>query len=72
MRFGIGKTSLIILTGLLICFSSAACSQTKENKMDKVQEYTEKARELRIKGDSQGALREQLKAVEANPDMMTR
>jgi tetratricopeptide (TPR) repeat protein len=68
MRFGTGKKYLILLTALLIFFSSA-CSQVKEeNKVDKVQEYTEKAREFRIKGDSQSALKEQLKAVEVNPN----
>jgi tetratricopeptide (TPR) repeat protein len=68
MRFGTGNKGLIILTALLIFFSSA-CSQVKEeNKVDKVQEHTEKAREFRIKGDSQSALMEQLKAVEANPN----
>jgi tetratricopeptide (TPR) repeat protein len=70
MLSGTGNKVLIVLTALLIFFSSA-CSQVKteeETKMDKVQEYTEKAREFRIKGDSQSALMEQLKAVEANPN----
>jgi tetratricopeptide (TPR) repeat protein len=68
MLFGTGNKGLIILVTLLIFFSSA-CSQVKEeNKVDKVQEHTEKAREFRIKGDSQNALKEQLKAVEANPN----
>jgi tetratricopeptide (TPR) repeat protein len=68
MLSGTGRKGLILLTALLIFFSSA-CSQVKEEtKMDKVQEYTEKAREFRIKGDSQNALKEQLKAVEANPN----
>jgi tetratricopeptide (TPR) repeat protein len=70
MLSGTGNKGLIILTALLIFFSSA-CSQVKvkeETKMDKVQEYTEKAREFRMKGDSQSALKEQLKAVEVNPN----
>jgi tetratricopeptide (TPR) repeat protein len=68
MLSGTGRKGLILLIALLIFFSSA-CSQVKEEtKMDKVQEYTEKAREFRIKGDSQNALKEQLKAVEANPN----
>jgi tetratricopeptide (TPR) repeat protein len=67
MRFGTGNKGLIMLVALPIFFGNA-CSQVKEeNKVDKVQEYTEKAREFRIKGDSQNALKEQLKAVEANP-----
>jgi tetratricopeptide (TPR) repeat protein len=70
MLFGTGNKGLIMLIALLIFFSNA-CSQVKlkeENEMDKVQEYTERAREFRIKGDSQNALKEQLKAVEANPN----
>jgi Tfp pilus assembly protein PilF len=68
MRFGIGKEHLILLTALLIFFSSA-CSQIKEeNKMDRIQEYTEKAKQLRMKGDSKSALKEQLKAIEIDPN----
>ncbi len=66
MRFGIGKKYLVLFTALLIFFSSA-CSQVSKNKMDRIQEYTEKAKKLRMKGDSQSALKEQLKAVEIDP-----
>jgi Tfp pilus assembly protein PilF len=67
MRFGTGRKSLIVLTALLIFFSSA-CSQVSKNKIEKIQEYTEKAKQLRMKGDSKSALKEQLKAIEIDPN----
>jgi len=69
MHFGAeNKRSLFIALIIFWAFFGSACGQTQEQKMKQIQEHTEKARNFRIKGDFQAALREQLKAVELNPD----
>lgn len=72
MRFGIGrKTAFVVIIALLTIVSSA-CAQSKEQsseaKMKEIEAQIEKARNLRFKGDNEGALREQLKAVELDPN----
>jgi tetratricopeptide (TPR) repeat protein len=67
MLFGIGDKGLIMLIALLIFFGNA-CSQTKEEKMKSAKEHSDKALELRYKGDIKGAIQEQLKAIESNQD----
>lgn len=68
MRFGADRKLFIVVAMALLTVVSSACAQSKEQskeaKMKEIQAQVEKARDLRFKGDNEGALREQLKAVE--------
>jgi Tfp pilus assembly protein PilF len=68
MRFGIGKKYLILLTALLIFFSSA-CSQVSEKKdMNIVEDKIKKANEYRLKGELEKAVKKVQEAVELSPN----
>jgi tetratricopeptide (TPR) repeat protein len=62
MLSGTGNKGLIILTALLILFSSA-CSQSKEEKMKLAEEHHKKALEFVFNGNAKSAIKEQLEAI---------
>jgi tetratricopeptide (TPR) repeat protein len=62
MLSGTGNKTLIILTALMIFFSSA-CSQTKEEKMKLAEEHHKKALEFVFNGNVKNAIKEQLEAI---------
>ncbi len=65
MRFGAeNRTTLVLLIALLLNLVTCACSQTKGGKLELAKQHKEKALNLRYEGDIQGAIKEQLKAVE--------
>jgi Tfp pilus assembly protein PilF len=68
MRFGTDNKGLILLTALLIFFSSA-CSQVSEKKdMNIVEDKIKKANEYRLKGELEKAVKEIQEAVEISPN----
>lgn len=71
MRFGISKyraKALCIMLGLIINLSTASCAQSQAAKFAESQQLQEKSNTLRLQGDLDGALTEQLKAVAITPD----
>ena len=53
---------------LCFCFFSIACGQSEREKQRLVTEYEKKAYDLRMQGKNEEGLKEQLKAVELNPN----
>lgn len=60
----IGNIKILFL--LVLLFMTNACGQSEEEKLKLSYEHEDKALELRLKGDLQGAIKEQLKAIEIN------
>lgn len=52
---------------MVICLLNMACAQSAKQNIDESYKYEDKALELRKKGDLQGAIQEQQKAIELNP-----
>jgi tetratricopeptide (TPR) repeat protein len=67
MLSGTGNKGLIILTALLIFFSSA-CSQTKEEKMKLAKQHHQKALEFVFNGNVKSAIQEQLEAIKLDSE----
>ncbi len=64
MRIGTLKLSSLVLLCFLLFIN--ACAQNAEEKLKLSYQHEDKALELRKKGDIQGAIKEQLKAIELN------
>lgn len=69
MRFGVeSKRMFLVLVVALFVMLGNACAQTKEEKMKQIKEHEEKARQFRYQGNLEGAVKEQQKAVDIDPN----
>ena len=66
MLFGINKLKLTIL--LMLIVSLTACAQSDEARLKQSQQHQEKSNELRLQGNLEAAITEQLKAIEITPN----
>ncbi len=69
MRSGVNnKIKIVFLILMLISFSNFSCAQSEEAKSEQSRQHQRKSNELRLQKDLDGALIEQLKAVEITPN----
>lgn len=68
MLFGINKNKFTFLLILIISISLTACAQNDKAELEKSQQHQEKSNELRLQGNLEAAITEQLKAVELTPN----
>lgn len=70
MLFGINNWRSMTLNFLLglICLNIMACAQSEQAKSEQSQQHQERSNELRLQGNLEGAITEQLKAIEITPN----
>lgn len=69
MHFGVNnKVKIIFFLLMLVGFGSVSCAQSEEAKSEQSRQHQRKSNELRLKGNLEEAIAEQLKAVEVTPN----
>lgn len=69
MRSGVNnKIKIVFFVLMLISFSNFSCAQSEQAKSEQSRQYQRKSNELRLQGNLEGAITEQLKAVEITPN----
>jgi Flp pilus assembly protein TadD len=67
--FGINnKVKIVFFLLILVGFGSVSCAQSEEAKSEQSRQYQRKSNELRLQGNLEEAITEQLKAVEITPN----